>query len=263
MTAGTTVRRTILAGLAWSALAGAGAARLAAQATPTRVLVRVVAHDAKIIGSNVDGARVTIRDAESGEVLAEGVQEGSTGSTDLIMGAREWGATVFDTEGAAGFTASLEVARPTRVTIAGEGPLGTPHAVQTATKSLLLVPGRDVLGEGVILELNGFTVELASPAEGVELAAGERFDVRASVTMLCGCPTEPGGLWDSSAYEIVARAVRGGEVVAEWPMEFTGTTSEYAATGRLDAPGAVELQVLAMHPERANFGMATRAVRVR
>lgn len=260
VTIGPMGRGALFAGLALGAL---GAVELAAQATPTRVLVRVVANDAKIIGSNVGGARITIRDAESGEVLAEGVQEGSTGSTELIMGARERGETVFDTEGAAGFTATLELARPTRVTIAGEGPLGTAHAVQAATKTVLLVPGRDVLGEGVILELNGFTVELPAPSDGAEVAAGEPFDVRAHVTMLCGCPTEPGGMWDSSAYEIVARAVRGGEVVAEWPLAFTGTTSEYAAEARLDAAGEFELQVLAMHPERANFGMAARTIRVR
>lgn len=254
--------RTLLAALAGLVLGGLETAEAVAQTT-TRVLVRAVANDAKIIGSNVGGARITIRDAVSGEVLAEGVQQGSTGSTDLIMGSRERGATVFDTEGAAGFVAELALARPTRVTISAEGPLGTPHAVQTTAKSLLLVPGRDVLGEGLILVLNGFTVEISSPAEGADVAAGEPFDVRARVTMLCGCPTEPGGTWDSSEYEIFARAVRGQEVVGEWPLEFSGTTSEYVATARLDASGEVELHVLALDAERANFGMATRRITVR
>jgi hypothetical protein len=51
------------------------------EALPTTVVVRAIAQDAKIIGSGVGGARITIRDARSGEVLASGVQEGGTGSS--------------------------------------------------------------------------------------------------------------------------------------------------------------------------------------
>ena len=89
-----------------------------AQAVPTSITVRVVAHDAKIIGSGVGGAVVSIRDAANGELLARGHQEGGTGDTNLIMrepwpraGAR------FDTDGAAGFTASLDLQGPTVVEI--------------------------------------------------------------------------------------------------------------------------------------------------
>ncbi len=241
---------------------GAAGTALAAQA-PTKVLVRVIAKDAKIIGSNVGAARITVRDAETGAVLAEGVQSGSTGSTPNIMGAIERGATVFDTEGAAAYVAELDLARPTRVLISAEGPLGAPHAMQTASKSLLVVPGHDVLGEGVILELNGFAVELQAPAEGAEVRAGRAFEVRGKVTMLCGCPTEPGGMWDSSGYEILARAVRDGETIGEWPMAYAGTTSEYTASVTLAVPGEVELQVLAIDVGKANAGLATRVITVR
>jgi hypothetical protein len=43
---------------------------------PTKVLVRAVSRDAKIIGDGVGGARITIRHATSGEVLAQGIQRG-------------------------------------------------------------------------------------------------------------------------------------------------------------------------------------------
>lgn len=242
--------------------AAASAAALVAQ-TPTRILVRVTAKDAKIIGSGVGGARIRVSDAETGQVLAEGIQEGSTGSTDLIMSPHVRGETVFDTDGAAGYVAEVDVTRPTRVLITAEGPLDTEQAIQTASKSLLVIPGRDVMGEGVILELNGFTVEVQSPEFDAAVAAGEAFEVRARVTMLCGCPTEPGGLWDSSDYEILVRAVRDAEVVGEWPMAYAGTTSEYTTEVTLDAPGEVDLQVLVADTGKGNFGLATRRVTVR
>lgn len=255
------MRQSALA-LAIAVAAGFGGSIQEAEAqVPTKVLVRVTANDAKILGSGVGGARITIRDAMTGQVLAEGVQEGSTGNTGLIMGTRERGATVYETDGAAGFLAELALSRPTQVLITGEGPLDAPHAMQTASRSLLLVPGQDVVGEGVILELLGFVVGLLSPEDGADLPAGEPVEVRGKITMLCGCPTEPGGLWDANDYELLVQAVRGGEVVASWPMEFAGETSHYAGTITLEPAGEVELRLLAMDPGKANFGMDVIKVR--
>lgn len=226
-----------------------------AQTDLTRVLVRAVSHDAKVIGSNVGGARITVRDAESGEVLATGVQEGSTGDTrSIVLEPRARGATVFDVEGTAGYTAELALDRPTRVEITAEGPLGTPHAAQRASKTLLVVPGVDVVGEGVILELNGFTVVIESPTAAP--GSGGAIDVRTTVTMLCGCPIEPGGLWDAERLDVVARIVRHGEVVSEAPLSFAGETSTFAGSVPSPGTGPAELQVLAIDAERANLGIA-------
>ncbi len=229
----------------------------------TQVLVRVTAKDAKIIGSGVGGAHVTVRDLETSKLLAEGIQEGSTGSTEQIMESWERGAPIFDSEGAGSFLAQLDVSRPTRVLIEARGPLGAPHAEQFASKSLLVIPGHHVLGEGVILELNGFTVELLAPTES-RVAAGRSLPVRARVTMLCGCPTEPGGRWDSDQYDIVARLVNGeGRTVTESKLTFAGTTSEYQANVRAARPGEYELQIIASDSATGNFGMAVRSMTVR
>lgn len=234
----------------------------AAAQTPTEVVVRVSAHDAKLIGSGVGGARVTIRDARSGAVLAEGLHEGSTGETSRIMGPHERAAQIYDTEGAAAFRATLDLMRPTVVEIVAEGPLGAPWATQRATQTMLLVPGKHVLGEGIRLELWGFTVELQDPTpEGA--ARGEAIPVRARVTMLCGCPTEPGGLWDANDYEIVARVLADDAVIAETPLAFSGTTSVYEGTLTLARTGSFQLEVLAMDPRKGNFGVVSRTLSVR
>ena len=252
------VQRTTLAsaGFVFSLLAIPGVA--SSQAPPTQVMVRVTSHDAKIIGSGVGGATVTIRDAVTGQVLALGIQEGSTGDTRRIMTEpRVRGGTVYATEGAAGFLATLELDEPTLVEISAEGPLGTPHASQRASKTMLLVPGKDVLGEGVILELMGFTVVLEAPSDMESVKAGQTFEVRASVTMLCGCPTEAGGLWDADNIEIVAVIKRATHVLATVPLAYAGKRNTYRATVVVDQPGPLLIQVLAMDPATANFGMAT------
>jgi len=239
----------------------AGAA--SAQATPTQLRVRVLAHDAKIIGSSVGGARVTITDLATGELLASGVQEGSTGDTGAIVRTpQERGSTIFDVDETGLFEATLRLDAPTRVEVVAEGPLGTEHAIQRASKTLLLVPGVDIVGEGLILELNGFTVEIQNPTEA-EASVDGALTVQARVTMLCGCPTEPGGLWDADRFTILARLVRGSEVVVEGELVFAGETSIYHGTLVAPRPGNYDLQVLAIDPERANTGLAVRKVVVR
>lgn len=226
--------------------------------TPTRVMVRVASHDAKIIGSGVGGARVTIRDQRTGSVLAEGIQEGGTGDTRRIMGSRDRGSNVFDTEGAAGFMAELDLTEPTWVVVSAEGPLGTPDMLRHASTTTLLVPGRDVLGDGIVLELRGFTVELRAPGAGDTLPEGERVEVRARVTMLCGCPTSPGGIWDSDGYEIVARVLRDGRLISETPLSFSGETSIHSAMLPPMDAGEIVIEVLSMDDANGNFGLARR-----
>jgi hypothetical protein len=229
--------------------------------TPTQVMVRAVARDAKIIGSNVGGARITITEAASGKVLAEGEQAGNTGQTDqIVTRPRKRGASIYDTEGAAGFLATLSLSEPTVVQITATGPLGTPSSAQAASKTLLLIPGKDVLGDGVILEIHGFAVELLAP-EG-PLKAGTASEVRAKVTMQCGCPTEPGGLWNADDIEIVAQLIREGNVVQTALLDYAGEESHYSGSLTPPEAGTYELRVLAMDSGNVNFGRATRDVTV-
>jgi hypothetical protein len=255
-----TLRPTILAlavtGGAMLLIGCEAGAEAEAQAVPTRVMVRVVSRDAKIIGSGVGGATVRIENVETGEVLAEGKQAGGTGDTRRIMSTpRERDMTVYGTEGAGGYLAQLSLSAPTRVRITGSGPLDYPQATQSASKTILLVPGEHVEGDGVVLELHGFIVEVQSPEAGSEI--GDRLEVTARVRMMCGCPIEPGGLWDSNEKEVVARFKVGGEILASTPLEFSGNTSIF--TGTLDVPreargSEVQLEVLASDAARANFG---------
>ena len=225
-------------------------------AKETKVMVRAIARDAKLIGKAVGGARITIRDVSSGKVLAQGEQQDGTGDTALIIEKPHVrGANIYDTPGASGFLAVLNLERPTVVEVTAEGPLGSPQATQRASKTLLLVPGEDILGDGIILEIHGFIVKTISPLTDAKVKAGSPFEVRATVNLACGCPTEPGGHWDSNKYKIVARLLREGNIESEVPLAYAGVQNTYAGTISLPTPGQVELQVLAMDPINANFGL--------
>lgn len=54
-------------------------------ATPTKIMIRAKARDAKFIGSSLGGAYIIVRDKTSQKILAEGKTTGGTGNTDLIM----------------------------------------------------------------------------------------------------------------------------------------------------------------------------------
>jgi hypothetical protein len=227
----------------------------------TKIMIRAVARDAKVIGQHVGGAKITVRDTSTGEILAQGMQAAGTGDTNLIMKTPHTrGMTVYNTPDSSGFLAVLHLEKPTVVEITAEGPLGNAQATQRATKTMLLVPGEDVLGDGILLEIHGFIVTALAPLPDAKVKTGSPFEVRATITMACGCPTEPGGLWDANKIHVVARLLRNGKIESETPMTYAGVQNTFHADVSPTASGPIELQVLAMDPDGANFGMTREAV---
>lgn len=249
----TEVWATVTLIMLFSALPATGQSVATPETRPTSVTVRAVSHDAKIIGSNVGGARIVVRNAVTGEILAEGIQEGSTGNTTRIMVSPAHRDSLrYATEGSAKFVADVAIDKPTVVDIEAFAPLGTPESLMRSSKRMLLVPGQHVTGEGIILELNGFTVELLEAT-----ASTGRINIGARVTMLCGCPTEPGGLWDSNDITIHAYLESAGRTVQMNRMSYSGRTSEYTATFDDIPSGVYDVRIIASDAGKGNFGMTT------
>jgi hypothetical protein len=224
-------------------------------------VTHVVTHDAKLIGSAVGGVRVTIRDAVTGRVLAEGVQVGATGDTKRIMQEpRRRGETLFATADGAGYETSTVLAEPTMVDISAEGPLGYPDQMARASKRILLLPGRDIAGDGIVLELHGYLVDILSPDTTRTFPASSALPVRARVRMLCSCPTQPGSLWE--VHDITARLVRDGAVIREALLAYAGKESEYRGELAQVDPGEYMLEIIAAAPSSATFGIVRRRVTV-
>jgi hypothetical protein len=227
----------------------------------TKIMIRATARDAKVIGQHVGGAKITVRDAATGEILAQGMQAAGTGDTNLIMKTPHTrGMKIYDTPDSSGFLAVLHLDKPTVVEISAEGPLGNAQATQRSSTTMLVMPGEDVLGDGIVLEIHGFIVTALAPLPDAKVKTGSPFEVRATVTMACGCPTEPDGLWDANKIRVVARLLRDGKIESETPMTYAGVQNTFHAEVSPSAAGPFELQVLALDPGSANFGMTRESV---
>lgn len=157
----------------------------AGAAISTKILVRVVSKDAKVIGSAVGGASILIVNQETGVLLARGEQQGGTGDTERIMiQPRQRGQTVYGTPGAAYFLAEIALEQPTKVEIRANAPLAFRESLQSGTKTLTLIPGRDVEGEGIVIELDGLIVHVTTPLAGGTLRKREEVRVAAEIRML-------------------------------------------------------------------------------
>uniref|UniRef100_B0SWG8 DUF4198 domain-containing protein n=1 Tax=Caulobacter sp. (strain K31) TaxID=366602 RepID=B0SWG8_CAUSK len=234
------------------------AAPIAAQADPTHLMVRVQALDAKFIGDHMGGVAITLKDARTGAVLAEGLTKGGTGDTQRIMRTpRARGDSM--TDGAtAGFEAVLDLKRPTLVRAEAAGPVGKPGSSIRVTSNLWVIPGRDILGDGWVLTLPGLVVEPTA-----SMARGGAVTIAATVALMCGCPIERGGLWDAANYSVQARLMKGRALVATAPLTFTGRTGEYAATVPGVAPGRYVLRVVATDAKTINAGVSDQKITLR
>lgn len=157
-------------------------------AEETAVTVRVLSRDAKFIGTSMGGARVTIRNASTGELLAEGVTTGSTGDTGRLMtDARERGEGLA-TPGAAAFEATLDLDRPTLLEITAYGPLAQLQSAVSASTTRWGIPAKGLDGgDGVVLELAGFAVDVLAPAAHQVLQGpdpSQEVEVLVNLTML-------------------------------------------------------------------------------
>jgi len=229
----------------------------AAHAVETKVTVRVLAKDAKFVGTGMGGALVTIKDDDTGAILARGVTEGSTGDTKLLMTKPITRRTPLSDDGSASFTASLDIDEPVFVEISARGPLAQRQSTASASVTQWLLPGKDVTqGDAVLLELPGFAVDVLAPPAHVRLgAAPQAVEIKANVTMICGCPVEPGGLWDADAFDIHALVTRDGERVADLAMTYAGQTSQFEATYTAGQAGTYRVTVYAFDPKNGNAGL--------
>jgi hypothetical protein len=229
---------------------------------PTRILVRVVAHGALVLGREVGGARVTITDVATGQVLATGIQQGETGDQNQIMRTPHlMEEPRYSSRPAAFFSATLDLVKPTLVEITAEGPLAYPTSAQRASETVLLIPGHDIINDGIVIHLYGYLIQIDQPKPGESLVAKEDVILRASVRTLSGSLVRPHGDWDSRKIHIYGELLIGDQVVERLQMFYSGDKAHFEAPFFVppakDAPDGITLRVVAADSAAGNFGMGT------
>ncbi len=238
----------------------------AAFAEPTEVVIRVLAKDAKFIGTETGGADVTLRDVESGKILAHGLTTGATGNTPKIMtDPHPRGGTLSD-ETSAKFSATLDLDRPRLISATVKGPMNAKEDAVTTSSMQWVVPGKPVTGDDAwVVEIRGFVIDLTTAVpKTVKLAGGsQKIPLHAKITMQCGCPITPGGLWDADKLEIGVIVHKGTKAYPTTRLAYAGKPSTFDGELEISEPGSYTVDIYAYAPWDGNTGVRRIALKAR
>ncbi len=228
-----------------------------ARAEVTNITVRVVARNAQYVGDLVEGAFVTITDAASGEVLAQGITSGNVGNLQRTMRTPRKRGEPMATKGDAKFAATLDIDEPRYIQVSAYGPLDKRFTANRASATQWIVPGKHVTGgDGWVLELPGLLVSPNLAASTVPLSkAVSGILIEAEVMLMCGCPIKPGFHWEPTDYEVVAIVRRGDDDVGQFPLRYAGTDSEFETQFTTHLPGVYDISVYAYDSASGNTGV--------
>lgn len=155
------MKKMFLCGLLTAMVLGAGIS----EAVQTHLTVRARSKDAKFIGTSMGGALITIKDSETGKVLAEGLTAGGTGNTQKIMIEPKTRFGRIADDATAKFETVIDISEPTLLTVDVDAPYGLkPNMVRSSTQ-IWMIPGKDITGDGLIVEVPGFSVSTNAPKE--------------------------------------------------------------------------------------------------
>ena len=229
---------------------------------PTTILVRVVANGSMVLGKDVGGARVTITDVATKQILATGIQQGEAGDQNQIMRTpRLMEEPRYSSRPAAAFTATLDLLQPTLVEVTAEGPLAYPASSQRASTTVWLIPGQDTTNDGIVLHLYGYIVQIEHPQSGEPLFAKDDVILRASVRTLSGALVRPHGDWDSRKIHIYGELMIGERVLERLQLFYNNDRARFEApffVPLLDnAPDGITIRVVAADPSNGNAGVGT------
>ena len=245
-----------LGALSQPAFAQKNAGRDNAEDIDVKITVR--AQDARIVGNAVGGAYVMIRDRRNGDILAEGVTAGGAGDEKTIMDAHARDA-VFSDEGSADLELSLTVLEPLPVTVSARAPLAQAQAAVTVSQDMILIPGQDYsTGDGILLTVPGFAVDVIEPALGGTMKhdPNKAVELRAHIAKLSGDRIGgKDGSWPADRYKVQAHIFKESVFVTSFDMKYGGEPGLFAANMKMPLPGTYRAIVSAFDPRTKESGV--------
>lgn len=231
---------------------------LTSMATETKIIVRAKAKDAKFVGSSLGGAYIIITNKINKRILAEGKTSGSTGNTDLIMKVPVKRGNSISDERTAKFLATIDIDEPTFVQIKVISPFNNKQAQSIVSTELWLIPGKDILGDGIVLEIPGYIIDILKPRThnyiSLSSIKNNPFEIEANIVMMCGCTINKGGIWDSENIEVKAIVKRNDIHIRDVTMSLT-ETNLFKGNIDITSAGQYELIVYAYDAKSGNTGV--------
>ena len=247
---------------------------------PTTVTVRVIAVGGKFLGDDIGGAEVTIRDIYTGALLASGQTHGGSGPAGLMTTplTRTQPIPTADppTNNACRFDATLLLDAPRLVEISARGALAAPQSANRVTATTWIYPGCNISPgggqreDGFLLQIPGLMVQVLNPPAHylpTNPDPGQPIEIRANVTMMCGCPISNATAtpWPETDFEVVA-TIRSQGQSSVIPLHYDphapgGTPSQFSS--RKWIPGSVgvyDMAVRAWQKSTGNTGVGFTTV---
>ncbi len=225
-------------------------------AQTTRITIRALAKDAKFIGTGIGGAYIVVKDHYTQEVLAKGYTSGASGNTDVIVKNPRVRHAHLSDEETAKFIAILDIDEPTLLDIEAIAPIKRKHAAIRSSTQIWAIPGKDILGDGIILEIPGFIVDILSPTTHQVIAAdSDSLIIRTNLVLMCGCTVQEGGVWDAKNYDVVATIWKEGVEIAKVDLIKTAEDNVFEVQIPVKEPGNYEIAVTAFDNKVYNTGV--------
>lgn len=235
-------------------------------AQETNFVITVKAKDAKFIGTSVGGAHVIVRSKMTGDIIAEGITYGDTGDTKTVMAQSQPRDAVLVSEETAQFQFSLDFQEPVPVTISAAAPLGQRQSLASVSQDMILLPGKDYTsGNGIMLELPGFSIDITSPMPGqvFDFNSGIELTLEANVMKMCGCHVAEGTPWPPERYTVEAHIYKDGLYITSVTIPYAGEPGIFSSNIKIPLPGIYSIHLTAFDARTKESGMDTVSVTIR
>ncbi len=219
-------------------------------AETTQIMIRAMANDAKYIGTSVGGVRVMVKDAETDQLLDEGWINGGTGDTDRLIKNPIHRGDVLSDRNTAGYLATVDIDTPRLVKITVLGPYAYRQSLQEASITTWIIPGKDLLGDGINIKMPGFITD-----GWTQVLQGGVVEFYLDASLLCGCPIKKNGLWDPKNYEAKAILMQDEKKIDEIPLSFTGPIGIFSAKTQLKESGHYKAILYVIDTKTGNVGV--------
>ncbi len=132
------------------------------------------------------------------------------------------------------------------------------QASVTATTEIWVIPGKDILNDGVIVEIPGFIVDILTPRThqfiSLKTLSQKKVNIQANVVMMCGCTISKGGLWDAEKIEVNGIVKKNDTIIDQIKLVST-SPNLFEGNFITNETGTYEVIISAYAPNTGNTGV--------